>query len=165
MKRLLYILTALVLFQCGSTSNLFFAHKKPSSTKIDARFLPYFKILDSIYKKNDIVIDYKKVSSITDIDSIPKPLGYSVEGVYNKVTKIVYINTDQFDAFMQGHYVDMMVLILAHEIAHSQGKEHSSDINSIMYPSSTYTFYLLEQCTVEELVTEIYTKDYPILKE
>lgn len=151
------------MFQCGSSSlNLF--RKKPMPV-VDKRFQPYFNKLDSIYKANDIKIDYRKISRITHIDSMPNLNGRTFEGVYNFVTKTVYINPVQMDAFFKGHYEGMLLLILAHEIAHSQGKAHSSDSNSIMYVDSSYSLSLLDNCSIVELVTDVYLKDYALYVE
>jgi hypothetical protein len=163
MKKILYLLTIIVLFQCGSSSFRLF-RPKPMPV-VDKIFQPYSAKLDSIYEANEIEVDYTKVSRITHIDSVPSHpelAGRVFEGLYDPVNKIVYINPRQIDAFFAGHYNNFLLLILAHEIAHSQGKPHSSDENSIMYVNSSNSLNLLDECTVEELVTAIYLEDYPV---
>lgn len=168
-KKILYLITVIMMFQCGASSMHLF--KKPvAKINIDIgdRFKPYFNTLDSIYKKNGIKIDYSRISAIKHIDSLPQEpwrIGKTFEGLYNQITKKIYINTSQMDAFWAGKYEEKILLVLAHEIAHSQGKQHSSDYCSIMYPNSTYTLSLLNGSSVEELVTAVYLEDYPLLEE
>lgn len=166
LKKALYILTAIVMFACGTSSiNLFEKNRRP---EVQKELVPYFDKLDSIYRANNIKIDYRNISSIQTMDSLPRMpymKGQTYEGLYNRITKKVYINTSQMDAFWAGKYHDKVLIILAHEIGHSQGKGHSTDYCSVMYPSSAYSLYLLRSTPVVKIVTDIYLINYPLLEE
>lgn len=178
MKRLLYILTAVMMFYMGSSTFQIDVDKlsgKKDKVEVEAQFQRYYDTLSAIYKRNKIKFDYNKVSKVMHIDSMP-PMYFikdgkvfkdttKYEGLYNKINKIIYINPSQMDAFWAGKYHEMVTIILAHEMAHSQGKLHSSDYCSLMYFDSTYSISLLRESTVEELVTAIYLTDYPLLEE
>lgn len=167
MKKLLYLLTALILFQCGTMTKFFKADSGIEDIEVAPQFQERLKELDSIYKKNNIKIDYSRISSIMPMDSLKRDSSDTrvLEGLYNRETLQIHINPDQMNYFFSGKYEKIITVILAHEIAHSQGKEHSSDENSIMYPSSKFMPKLISECTIEELVTDIYLQDYPIYVE
>jgi hypothetical protein len=158
-----FILLALTLTVFGFTFDHgpinYVQEQKMGRPHVEARLLKYFNELDSIYVSKGIVIDYSKVSSIQSMDSLPyDPVlqGKSLEGLYNKHTNQVYINTYQLDAFFKGKYKEKILLIMAHEIGHSQGMGHSNDTTSIMYYSSKYVSALLDNNKIEDLVSEMY---------
>lgn len=171
MRKFVIFMAVSLLWSCISV-NLIKPISKPSydysHIEINEKFLPYFQTLDSIYKRNLIAIDYKQIKAVKHIDSIPyskyRDTTKVYEGLYNKYTKKIYLNPEQFGPFLLGKYNEKMLLILAHETAHSQDLGHSSDTCSIMYPSSKYIMELLDMYTVEELVVAIYN-GYPLLEE
>lgn len=164
-KRLLYTLAVVLMFTCGTAE---MGLRKRHLPKVEPQLQKYFNKLDSIYAANGIKIDYRKVSHIQVMDSMPLSKyveGKTFEGLYNRITRKVYINTSQMDAFWVGKYEEMIILVMAHEIGHSQGIQHTSDSRSIMYPSSAYSLKMLFESSLDCLVTDIYLTTYPALEE
>lgn len=153
----------MLMFTYGTMSINIFKKRTP---KVEPQLQKYFDKLDSIYSANDIDIDYSKISTIQVMDSLPttpKISGPNYEGLYNRLDYSMYINMNQGPAFMLGKYEDVILVIMAHEVAHSQGYGHSNDPCSIMFYSSDYLLYLLLDTEVEYLVTDIYFSGTPSL--
>lgn len=163
-KKLLYSAIALVMFTCGSIGSMHFDVFKKKTPNVEPQLQKYFDRLDSIYEANNIKIDYKKINNIYVVDSLPESSSYNksfIEGMYDKETKNIYINTNQIQASLFNKYDDIILVIMAHEVAHSQGIGHTLDQYSLMYPSSSFTLYLLFHYRVDDLMVQIYLDDIP----
>tara|TARA_R110002073_G_scaffold144403_3_gene296505 strand:- start:38 stop:574 length:537 start_codon:yes stop_codon:yes gene_type:complete len=159
MKKLLYILTAFAIFSFNLLKSTpkedIMAYRPP----VDVNLEKHFNKLDSIYTARGIIIDYTQVSAIKDMTQLPpdpRHNGRQFEGLYNRITKVVYINTFQSEAFWNGTYEEKILVIIAHEVAHSQGIDHTLNPCSIMYPSSAYSLALINTTNIDKLVTDIY---------
>tara|TARA_R110000764_G_scaffold81371_6_gene161135 strand:+ start:7996 stop:8472 length:477 start_codon:yes stop_codon:yes gene_type:complete len=155
-RKLAYLIFALTLATCSHSSYDHYSNFQPT---VEDVLKPYYSKLDSIYKEEGIVIDYTKISTIQIIDSLPYHpyhIGKRYEGLYNNKTRAIYIETFQLEAFHFNVYEEKIMLVLAHEIGHSQGIGHSEDPCSIMFWNSKYVMELLQQNSITDLVTQIY---------
>lgn len=118
--------------------------------KMDKRIEVYVKQLDYLYRKNNIDINWYKIKRVEMVCD-----RYFL-GQYDYNTKVIYINTCNEAATEDGIYSKMMILIMAHEIGHSQGKEHVNDSTSIMYVNNGYIRKLLETERLSDLLLTPY---------
>ena len=152
MKNLIYLIIILTVIttSCKCVKLL---KKIPS---VDVKLQPHFNKLDSIYTSKGININYRKIKEIKVMDTLNSK---KYEGLYNKKTKTVYININQDFAKKRGVYGEVITIILAHEIAHSQEIHHTNDPRSIMFRNSFFMFKLLEIYPLDYLVSSMYIKN------
>ena len=157
-KKLIVLLALAAFSGCALLENTIDTIYRP---KVVPELQEQFNRLDSIYKSRGINIDYRKVKSIETVQAIPVgayPNPLRLEGLYIIKPKAVYVNLRQpFDKGSQ-IYKDKILMVIAHEIAHSQGHHHSNNPFSIMYPSSQYTRALLENFKVSDMVSAMYER-------
>lgn len=152
MKQLLIyiILCALVISDCSPKTVQQFI---PDNTEVDEYILPYYLRFVELMEDNNIEVDYSKIDDIQVI-----PLEKMTNGLYYPATKDIIINYyfQIPDGYTREFKEDFILYILAHEIAHSQGLEHSKDAASLMYFSDKYSLGLLTTIGVEELILNTY---------
>jgi len=78
-------------------------------------------------EKNNINIDWGNISSINVV-----PLKYGTQGIYSRDTKIILIQPYQIATLSTKAYNNLLLVILAHEIGHSQGFNHTSEYGVLM---------------------------------
>lgn len=141
----------------------------PDDILVNESFKREFDTLISIYERNNIKIKYRKISTISDMKQLPKEYepyvgGLDAVGLYYPYTREIYVKSSgtltHLESILSGKYFDFVTLILAHEIAHSQGYDHHNDTVSILYPDIKYILDLLDKHTLEELVVNTYTEKY-----
>lgn len=148
MKKLCAILMIALITGCASI--------KKNRVHVDDSLRAHFNTLDSIYSSQGVRIDYSQIDSVLPITRAPIPDASILEGLYIKETKNLYVNTNQLMASLHGVYNEYVTVILAHEMAHSQGKYHSVDPNSIMYPNSRFLPTLIKLRPLSDLVISPY---------
>lgn len=149
MKKYLKYLVILTIAMLSFNS---YSQKKPaySHIKMEKRIETYVRQLDYLYRKNNIKINWYKIKKITIVCDM-----YFL-GQYDYQQKVIYINTCNDSAAKDGIYSQMMILIMAHEIAHSQDKVHVSDTTSIMYFNNGYIRDLLKTERLSDLLMTPY---------
>lgn len=150
-KFLIYLVLAVM------TLGAVIAQRKPeySHIKIDKELVSYVRQLELFYRQNDIDIDWDKIKYIKVYNNEQGLLGRWIEGA-----KTIQINLINSKAREEGRYEAMILLIVAHEIAHSQGVNHTRDPSSIMYVHNGFIFDLLKTKTLGSLVLTPYTLMY-----
>lgn len=124
--------------------------------KVDPAFANQWRQIVYFYKKQQVNIDYSVIDRVVAVD---KPDGWI--GLWEMWSGTIYINVHDFPSNGKIKHDTMMLLILAHEMAHSQGFGHNfSDNTNIMYPSSQYIGDRLEsgETTVTYLIMSPYRK-------
>lgn len=118
------------------------------ATYVNESLQPYFDEIVQIYKDNDVPIDYSKLDFVVPINM------YGLQGYSNDGG--IYIRTNQQYYKNIGLEKEIIMLVIAHELAHNQGIEHNDDIDSLMFPSDKFIPSLLEKYSVEELIVAVY---------
>ena len=167
MKKILILLLLLLPFHCSSQAIDQWVPKKiavtyaaggkwnKNSVKVDRLAAGYWKALCHLYEVRGIKIDYTKIKSVKLVNK--KEVGWV--GLYDPYTRTIFLNAYVYESIVGVNHTTMMILILAHEMGHSQGKNHSWDKTSIMYPAAVYIKQMLEDgILVSELAMTPYTK-------
>lgn len=102
--------------------------------------------------KNHIEIDWKRIESVNFL-----PLKPGLHGVYFKKSKVIMVNPEQAKAFKEGVYDDFILLILAHEIGHSQGWAHEGCREAKLMSCSDYAaFWAINKIGIERYILDAY---------
>lgn len=113
--------------------------------------------------ENNIDVDYSKVSQLNAI-----PLGNGLLGLYQPETKSVFISSTLSLPFAEYLMTpkekikqleeDYLLVIIAHEVMHSQGVLHVDDSTSIMVTDDTYVFENIKKIGAEQYILNTYMK-------
>jgi len=120
------LLTAIASITNATTTNVG-AAEAFNNIDIEDDFKPYALRLYNIMHKNDIKIDWTKISSINVV-----PLAKGLQGLYSTDTHIILIQPYQFATLNRMEYDNLLLLILAHEVGHSQGFPHVEGKGKLM---------------------------------
>lgn len=168
-KQPFFLIIALITLTALS---FFSGRKKPHKIHIDTSLQEQFFRLDSLLSSAGVVIDYTKIDKI-----ITAPLASGKQGVYFPDSRVLIINSNLRlpPVMLFGPRVDILqmvedyaLVVMAHEVMHSQGVLHVPDPNSIMFPSDTFTIANLTIKGPENYILEAYCKldslraQYPI---
>jgi hypothetical protein len=144
-KRVLLLGFILLLGSCASN---------PKDVWVDDSLKPNFDYLVTLFDKNDIKINYRKIKYIRRF-----PLS-SARGFYFKKYKTIYINTHFYRWDWISIYDEIKIVILAHEIAHSQKIWHNSDTTSIMKDSiDLYITDIIHEFGIEQPIINVFKKN------
>ena len=128
-----------------------------NSVKVDKRAYTYWRALTHLYKKKGIKIDYTKIKSVKVVNN--SRVGWV--GLYDPQSRTITLNLYKYESIREIKHDTIMILILAHEMAHSQGIPHSFDKTSIMYPAAVYIKEMLDDgVRVTDLVMTPYSIKY-----
>lgn len=124
-----------------------------SHIKVDLKLKGAVRQLEFLYRSKGVSIDWKKVRSVMTYSPKAPWLG-----IYNTRTKRIFIHTKNIaqDYPSDGLYKKILLLVLAHEVAHSQGLGHVKDPLSIMNDSAWFLEYLLEDQRLTDLLLQPY---------
>ena len=136
-----------VLVLCSCASN-------PKDVWVDDSLKPHFDYLVTLFDKNDIKINYRKIKYIRRF-----PLNRA-RGYYFKQYKVIYIN----EHFYRWDWIQILdevkTVILAHEIAHSQKIWHTDDKTSIMKDSvDLYITDIILEHGIEQPILDAFKKN------
>lgn len=150
MKKLLILVCLLMAFGVN-------AQWTSKSVKVDKELRNTFRALAHLYKQKDIDIDYKQILKVVYVN---KDTGWV--GLYDPKKRIVYVNGFPYASMSKMKRSTKLALIMAHEMAHSQGIDHSLNYKSIMYPSSQFIIFLIQ---VQTRVTDLALTPYQPLPD
>lgn len=143
------ILTAILLSSCSLLK------KSPDEVTVQKELRPIFEKFVEIVEKNNIEIDWTQINSVEAL-----PLYVGVQGFYSSNSKTVAIS--HFYTFpMLVNLTDeekreLLLLTLAHEVAHSQGFGHIDEGISLMNPSSIYHAAVVKSIGAEEFILSFF---------
>lgn len=153
MKKIIFcLLIALTAFTTYNLSQPSVGATLWQDVKMDDDIRPYFIEFVILMEANDIELDWEKVSAINFI-----PLSKTIQGVYIPSTSVILIQYSQIRILAPEEYNNLILCILAHEIAHSQDYDHVSDSNDLMAFSDIGIIAIIgNKKSVEELILHTY---------
>lgn len=144
-KRVLLLGFILLLGSCASN---------PKDVWVDDTLKPNFDYLVTLFDKNDIKINYRKIKYVRRF-----PLKRA-RGYYLRKDKIIYINKYFYRWDWITIHEDVKTVILAHEIAHSQRIWHNDDKTSIMKDSvDWYITDIIHEFGIEQPILRAFKKN------
>ena len=121
---------------------------------ISGGFEPYMDRFTKLMEDNDITIDWSKISSINVV-----PLQNGIQGLYNTKTLVILIQPYQYRTLTKQAYDNILFAILAHEIGHSQGFEHTLESGKLMSVDDIGIYEIINNDKlIEKLILEAYIK-------
>lgn len=128
-------------------------NKAISHIKVDKSLESYLIQLEHFYKINEVKINWKRVVKIT-VHGGGKTLGD-----YSPKKKKIRMYPRNVARFFKGtgYIKKVMLLVMAHEVAHSQGIDHTKNPRSIMYKNSSFVWDLLNRKSLSSLLLTPYT--------
>jgi len=140
------IIFGFISILCSCASN-------PYRVQVDDKLKPSFDYLVNLFEKNNVNINYRKIKYIRLFDL------NKAHGRYIKKYKVIYIDNYSLRWDWIWIYEDVQIIILAHEMAHSQKIDHNNDSTSIMSKNADrYITDIIERDGVEKSVLDIFKK-------
>lgn len=152
MKKILLVLAMLQLTACTVSPQ---SGGRPEDVVVDTVMQPYFDDFVKLIQKEKVNIDWTKIHSIEAV-----PLRAGINGLYSAKTKNIIINWDyrlpraisgDLNTEQQLWIVkEAAFLILAHEIAHSQGYKHVDEGVNLMSKNDKWLYWAIVNLGREE---------------
>lgn len=116
--------------------------------EVDSVLYPMFEEFKRITEENDIYIDYSKIDHIYYV-----PLYDTYAALYYKHSKTILLSSVHDYPSILGITEDYLLLIMAHEIGHSQfGPNHT--IDGLMGGGDNHLYDALKEKTPEQIIVE-----------
>ena len=156
-KYLLYIILLALPFMGSGQKHLNYKAKK--FVKVDNTIKPYWNMVVKFYKDNDVDINYRHISRVYGHESITGPRGEGLAGSYKIIDRTMRIRTKHPMAYYYGLKDEIMVCIIAHELAHSQGiLEHDGSVLMKLTKVELLDVLIAKKIPLSEILLEPYIK-------
>jgi len=121
---------------------------------VHTKLQPFMVELTDILEKNNVEVDWSKIQTVTLL-----PLKDGIQGFWSRDNSTVsinfYVQLPPFESLTAQEQDDFILLILAHEVGHSQGLVHTAaDVEGLMNPTSKYDLTAIRENRVEQYIVD-----------
>jgi len=122
--------------------------------KVDDKLKPYFRQIRHFYRQNRVEFDYRKIKAIRYSKIYNPENTGTIAGYWDVSEKTVVIAPLNPVAYQYNVQDKVFIVTLAHEMWHSQGKEHDSTALMATHNGMLYNLLILEEARLTDILLE-----------